>query len=555
MSFNKQSDPNLYEGAPIGMTSLKTLVEALRAQPPEPWIQHDFELLLTFLGVLYKHAKADDQYAAESHRLPFIRYWEFLGAIDRKPNHQVDQLCRQCFDFAEKYNHFLRADRRNNVYYPALLRVRTWGGTKANPFLFPVWQRRGAKAPKLSDLDEADKEAIEQAVKSVQVRESQSLSAVNASEDTSTGAADLGTDLLDVARTLGVGPNSAIRSLAEHLGLSHIEAIDGYLMLWNNPPGEGLLSEDVEIEPKWDPRTLAKHGPPEAYLPRLPEPVRDMIQPYIPDENVRKSKPRVWIKSSQDPLIDQPAKLTVGGTHWLEQKGIGQAFTHPVTYRGQQYANLARVYEEGALDYGNDLYGVVAAAIAMVTQDNCLVLGLRNARTVDGAEGTYSASCEDAWDPSKERSPHETVIRCLKEEFRLSSATGVAVSLDHVRLMAVGREWDPYWQVNLIFTVDLPCNAATVLDSYRKARDRNEHRAVVCVPLDCAQNRRVLLDGLRRRRIVPAALTGVQWTGSWRPEEAPIHPTTGAIRLLYALAKVVGLDGITDEVKTLSAEL
>jgi hypothetical protein len=351
--------------------------------------------------------------------------------------------------------------------------------------------------------------------------------------------------ILDLADMLGLGENETILKTSSMLGYS-LEAIGGYIMLWHCRYANGLGPDDIKVEPQWDPLALACEGGPGEPLEPLPAHLLAAICPYLVPDNPNKSK--VWLKSYADPLTDRRVTFTVGGTNWDQAGALRRSYQSPLLYNGKKYSGLTDVYNQHILDIRDQIYGMVVIAVAILTADGYLALGNRNTQTIAGANGAYSPSAEEGWHPHQECTPTETVIRCLEEEWALKKNHGIHLEPEKIKLMSIGREWDPFWHCNLIYVAKVPCNAHDLIRLQRRAEDRDEHRAVCCVPLKEPSNRAALLRASKRGLFRPSDYVNTVWGGKGRPVNAPLHQTTGPLRILYALAHFMGIDSLAADV-------
>ena len=128
--------------------------------------------------------------------------------------------------------------------------------------------------------------------------------------------------------------------------------------------------------------------------------------------------------------------------------------------------------------------------------------------------------------------------------------TGVTVDENQIQLVAIGREWYPLWHTAFIYTVRLPCSGKDVIRYYESAEAQEEAFAVGAVNLDDPANRAVLYDAVEGAELDPARFApNTLWGGVGLPRRQFLHPTTGAIRTLYAIGTTVGLELLGSEIE------
>jgi hypothetical protein len=179
-------------------------------------------------------------------------------------------------------------------------------------------------------------------------------------------------------------------------------------------------------------------------------------------------------------------------------------------------STLKALYEASELDIAKDTPGIVCAAVSIRTSDDYLIVAQRALRAqaaqgvspltdVSYEPGAYSPSAEETMDPSEEWHPHQTAIRCAREEFAIDERWSEEEKGERVRLLAVGREWGGAncWNTNLIYALRVKASSHHVLDpeTRRKAKSRHEHTGVCAVPIRTPEERRAFLKLLAENRI------------------------------------------------------
>lgn len=245
------------------------------------------------------------------------------------------------------------------------------------------------------------------------------------------------------------------------------------------------------------------------------------------------NNPKVWLKGYRTPMSDRPSlELELGKTDYWTARAIELAF---------EEGGLRREYESRKLDIYRDLPGMIGTHSVVVTVDGCLILAQRKGGEVDFAGGTYSPSFEEQWNPLCDRTPHDAVLRGLREEFNVDRDHDVYVTVDNLKLVALAREWGRFWHTVILYVVHLPATAAKVLECWNAVpppKDKNEHVAVVAVPLFESRAREFLENLLDRatgisRPSLERICAGNRIAGS--PSDGEVHPTSGRARILIAL--------------------
>lgn len=355
-------------------------------------------------------------------------------------------------------------------------------------------------------------------------------------------------ELMTIAKRLSANPNQAIQDIAKARTTS-LPAIGGLILFWLDAECEGLQPDVVTVIPERGEGATLKDWV--QSLRPLPNEIQRVIRPvvtsgelaWITDQNNRS---KVWLQSRIPPMTDQPRlSLSIGGSDFRNSKALEWAFTHQVNFE-KESLTLREVYERGLLKLHEDLFGLVAATIVMLTSDDCIVVGQRG--PLAWAKDRYSISCEEGWDPNEESNPHETVLRCLEEEWNLDARHGVEVGPEHVRLVAIGREWGHYWNTVLVYVVDLPCSSSVVIENWMSfPKDACEATGIGVIPIKSWEQRRLLLELLATEEVRPKKFTDAKWAGV--VGDGKLHETTGAARVLFALAHRFGVRRIAADVE------
>lgn len=343
-------------------------------------------------------------------------------------------------------------------------------------------------------------------------------------------------ELMTIAKRLRATPNQAIQDI-EKARKTSLQAIGGLILFWLDAECNGLQPDVVTVVPKRGERATLKDwvqglSPLREQIQRVIKPVaRNSELKWITDQ---KNRPKVWLSQILPPMTDQPwLSLSIGGSDFRNSKALEWAFTHQVNFENTSLT-LRKVYEKGLLRLYEDLFGLVAATIVMLTSDDCIVVAQRG--PLAWAKGRYSISCEEGWDPKQESNPHETVLRCLEEEWNLDARHGVGVEPEHVRLVAIGREWGHYWNTVLVYVVDLPCPSDVVIENWMSfPKDASEAIGIGVIPIGSWEQRRLLLELLSTEEVRPGKFPDAKWAGD--VSDGKLHETTGAARVLFALAR------------------
>lgn len=232
-------------------------------------------------------------------------------------------------------------------------------------------------------------------------------------------------------------------------------ATDGLIILWMDDENRGLEATAIQVEPRFGGESV----------PQAPRDLQgafiERAAPYFEETKQRyglPNNPKLWLKSLRSPLSDRPTlQLNVGWTDYWTSRALELAY---------EKGSLRTEFEEKTFDIYSDTPGLLVAHAFVITSDDKLIFGQRRVGDVDFAGRSYSPSFEEQWSPS-DSTPHETVLRGLAEEFHLDPTHGVHVSVDNLRLFAVGREWGAHWHTALLFCVRLPASATKVMDCWR----------------------------------------------------------------------------------------
>lgn len=360
--------------------------------------------------------------------------------------------------------------------------------------------------------------------------------------------------ILDIAKSLGHGPNESILSSERRMS-TRLCAIDGLILLWMDCKFKGLPADSVYISPHWKPGELNHIGVPTRPLGDLDKRFLSVIRPLLPkylkEIKEDQNRPKVWIKEIRYPLSDRPfLVLNLGGSDYRRNRALEEAFIKPCA----DGKTLRDLYEEGKFDLLYDLPNMIVIHVVMKTADECIVVAQRGRKDVDYAQGKFSPSCEEHWDPSQDEYPYDTILRCLSEEWNLDEEHGVPIDTSHMRLLAIGREWGLYWNTAFIYAVSLPCNSDEVLECWNMVpQDKAEASAVGVIPVGDHDKRCILLRTLQLNEVRPKHLErecGAKWAGNYG--DNIWHETTGAARILLGLAHWYGLDELRTCVRDIS---
>jgi len=362
-------------------------------------------------------------------------------------------------------------------------------------------------------------------------------------------------DVLAAASSIGLEPHGDIVATATRLQTS-LTGVDRLLIHWLDTSGRGIPPDAVVVKPFWSPESFHETGTPGEPLASLSEDLLASIRPFVldPASDIPESsnRPKVWVMDWLLPMSDRPVlTLTVGGSDYRTTKALERAFLEPVEFQGQR-RTLRDAFDLGALKLEEDWPSAIVTHISLLSSDGCLLLAQRSGgRRVGFAPGRYSPSCEEQWDPSREQAPHETVLRCLREEWNLDERKGFAVPAESVKLVALGREWGKYWTTVMVYIVELPFTAAKILECWRRLpADRAEAAGVGAVSVRERHERTQVLRMAQTRLVYPRELArtcGAIWAGS--PTDNELHDTTGVARIALSLAHrfgvaAAGFDGL-----------
>lgn len=378
------------------------------------------------------------------------------------------------------------------------------------------------------------------------VPDSETKSNINFTTTVTTTAPPITVELMTIARRLreqfGLTlQNQAIQDI-EKAYTASLPAVGGLILFWLDAACKGLQPDMVIVIPKRGEKATQKVWV--QSLTPLPTEIQSVIKPvattrelaWITDQT---NLPKVWLRSQIPPMTDQPGlSLSIGGSDFRNSKALEWAFTHQVDFRNESLT-LREVYERGLLRLHEDLFGLVAATIVMLTSDDCIVVAQRGNLT--WAKERYSISCEEGWDPNEESNPYKTVLRCLQEEWNLDALHGVEVGPEHVRLVAIGREWGHYWNTVLVYVVDLPCSSDVVIENWVSfPKDAGEAAGIGVIPIRNWEQRKLLLELFATEEIRKGKFTDAKWAGV--VGDGKLHETTGAARVLFALAHHFGVE-------------
>lgn len=331
----------------------------------------------------------------------------------------------------------------------------------------------------------------------------------------------------------------AIRATEKALGET-LFSTDGLIILWMDDESRGLEATAIRVKPD-----LAL-GDVESLSIDLDGRFIERAAPYLEASKKKHgppNNPKLWLKALRSPFSDRPTlELTVGRTDYWTSRAFEFAYEEGL---------LRKEFEEKVLDIHRDTPGMLGTHSFVITSDDKLLLSQRKGGDVDFAGGSYSPSFEEQWNPTVDRTPHETVLRGLSEEFHLDPTHGVYVSVDNLRLFAIAREWGIFWHTVLLFSVRLPSSAAKVMECWNALpppKDKNEHIGLCAVPVRSLAAKAFLLSLIESTGNVPRNelkdLCGADATGVI--SDGQLHPTSGKARILLALHNLGELEGKKD---------
>ncbi|MBU1298242.1 MAG: hypothetical protein KKB77_03750 [Bacteroidetes bacterium] len=300
---------------------------------------------------------------------------------------------------------------------------------------------------------------------------------------------------------------------------------DGLIILWIDNERRGLEAAAIHVSPRLE------AGSSLTTSIDLKGPFINHAAPYL-EETKRKyglpNNPKLWLKGLRSPLSDRPTlQLTVGRTDYWTSRALELAY---------EKGSLREEFEKKVFDIYQDTPGILGTHSFIITSDDKLILCQRKGGEVDFAGGSYSPSFEEQCNPTLDNTPYETVLRGLSEEFHLDATHSVHVSIDNLRLFAVGREWGTFWHTVLLFSVKLPSSAAKVMECWKALpppKDKNEHTGICAVPLR-SKNTNDFFQVINQSGFVPSnelkQLSGRDVTGII--SDGPLHPTSGKARIL-----------------------
>jgi hypothetical protein len=246
------------------------------------------------------------------------------------------------------------------------------------------------------------------------------------------------------------------------------------------------------------------------------------------------NRPKLWLRKFLSPLVDRSyVTMGVGRTDFWSTKGMERAFAD---------RSLLEAYERGRFNPIDDTFGLIAAVVVLLTEDNHMILAQRKGNEVAYAGGAWTATFEEQWNPLVESVPFDAVFRGLREEFGIESAHGFDVSIDDVRLYAVAREWGSYWNTVLIYVARLRVPAEKVLqrwNAFPPPEDKNEHTAVAAVPLTTL-GREFLMQLVRMGRNTKLSTDRLKSICGQQgvvgiPSDGAMFPTHGRAKIIIGL--------------------
>ncbi len=348
---------------------------------------------------------------------------------------------------------------------------------------------------------------------------------------------DRGTDKLSarviptsLSQLSSVAKAPEIVALETALGTSLL-SLDGLVLLWmdGNAKGREATSLIVQPEMKLTAESLAS-------LPEIPKHIKNYAAKHrqeVEEKYKPPNNPKFWVQSFTSPLVDRPRLcISLGRTDYFTSRALEAALDD---------GPLRQAYHKRKLDLVKHQPGTLGTHSVIVTSDRRLILAQRKPKDVAYAGGAYSISCEEQCDPRCDKTPTDTVLRGLSEEFNLDAKHGVYVGVGDLSLHALASEWNKFLCSVLIYRIDLPATAEKVFECWNSLpppKDKNEHIALAAVPLDSA----VALTFLRKLASRSASIVrsdlqeicgsnGITGDAS----DGDLHPTSGRARLLIAL--------------------
>jgi hypothetical protein len=317
--------------------------------------------------------------------------------------------------------------------------------------------------------------------------------------------------MLDLAELIGFGPHADVKSTFDRLG-SRQPAIGRTIFMWLSDRS-GLAPSQVRVDTRWDRSVIPSEGSACPPLAAHEGPIAASIARVLRDPEIAGilvSRPKVWIKSWKPQVIDsRDLVLELGGSDFRINKCLERMFVEPglVPPTGRPGETLKDLYDRGIFNLEDDLPNMAAVVLIVritADQDGPRVLVVQRAR-VDYSPGAYSVSCEEQFDPSKDSQFHDTIRRCLSEEFGLDASNGVHLRDEQIRCLGFGREWGLYWNTVLVYAVDIDCTSDHVLRCWHNVpRDKQEAWALTSVSVASVDDRIKLLRMLREENVTPA---------------------------------------------------
>jgi hypothetical protein len=311
-----------------------------------------------------------------------------------------------------------------------------------------------------------------------------------------------------------------------------LPSLDGLIMLWMDDQPTGIPAASVVVDPMLP--VVHLRGSLQAVSSRLETfaaPYRDRVKESVLPRN---NNPKLWLRGFQSPSTERPfLRLEVGITDYRTARAHEAAFDD---------GPLREAFEAGRLNWSEDFPGMIVSHAIVVTNDQRLIIAQRKRTEVDFAGGAFSPSFEEGWNP-EDILPSDAVRRGLSEEFHADKDHNIHVSADNIRLLAVAREWGAFWNVALLYIVNIPTSAENFLRNWNTMpypKDRNEHSGICAAPLGTKGARAYLEDLVRQPKGAKVsgdrlrALCGEQFVvGSIA--DGPLHQTSGRARIILAL--------------------
>lgn len=329
-----------------------------------------------------------------------------------------------------------------------------------------------------------------------------------------------------LAELFNAAKSEAIRK-TERSRNDSLFATDGLIFLWLDHTRQGLDASAIKVTRG----PTASHTPP---IVGLPAKFRSFVIPYYEEAKTRygpPNDPKVGLTDLIAPITDRPTlQLTVEDTDYWTSRAMGLAY---------EKGNLQAEFENKTFDIYTETPGLLFTCNLIITDDDKLILAQRKARDVDVAGGAFSPSFEEQWNPLKDKTPTEAVLRGLSEEFNLDRNHDVYLSVDNVRLLAVAREWGEFWTTGLIYCVRLPAPAAKLIECWSALpppKDKDEHSGVCAVPMRSDAGKRILTRAIESGRVPCNDLLQLRdCDRAGTLSEGFLHPTSGKARIILSL--------------------